>query len=103
LSDRSRKRCVTRPGIEGGRNVTGRRRRTALPAEPPAVVRPEATSGCNECNEALEGARNSLASERRFALVAENALVNGDCPRALAALRDLHAVARLAGELSGAA
>jgi len=35
---------VTRPGIEGGPNVTGRRRRTALPTELPAVVRPEATS-----------------------------------------------------------
>jgi len=71
---------------------------TVARTDPPAVARPEATSGCNECNEALEAARNSLAAVRRFAVVAESALANGDGRRALAALHDLHDVARLDGE-----
>ena len=83
---------MTRPGIEGGPNVTERRRKTALPSEPPAVVRPEATSGCNgcnECNEALDMARDALAEARRLALVVQNALLNVDFQRACSVLRDL--------------
>jgi hypothetical protein len=80
---------MTRPGIEGGPNTTQRRRRTALPTEQPAVVRPEATSGCNECNEALDRARDVLANVRRLALVVENALLNADLQRACSVLRDL--------------
>jgi len=80
---------VTRPGIEGGRNVTGRRRRTVLPTEPPGVARPEAASGCNECNEALAMARAVLAKARRLALVVQNALLNADLQRACSVLRDL--------------
>jgi hypothetical protein len=45
-------------------------------------VRPEATSGCNECNEALDIAREVLAKARRLALVVENALLNADLQRA---------------------
>ena len=45
---------------------------------------------CNECNEALEAVRSVLTSARRLALVAENALINGDFPRARAVLHDLH-------------
>jgi hypothetical protein len=52
--------------------------------------RPLATSGCNECNEALDAARTAIAVARRLALVAKNALINGDAQRAHAALRDLH-------------
>jgi hypothetical protein len=60
---------VTRPGIEGGPNVTKRRRRTAAPTESPVRARPDATCGCNECNEALAVARDVLAKARRLALV----------------------------------
>jgi hypothetical protein len=80
---------VTPSGIEGGPNIAERRRRTALPTEPPAVVRPEATSGCNECNEALDMARDVLAKARRLALVVQNALLNADLQRAFSVLRDL--------------
>jgi hypothetical protein len=79
---------MTRPGIEAGPDVTERRRRTALPTEPPAVVRPEATSGCNECNEALDMARDVLAKARRLALVVQNALLNADLQRTCSVLRD---------------
>jgi len=53
------------------------------------VARPEATSGCNECNEALEMARDALAKARRLALVVQNALLNADLQRACSVLRDL--------------
>ena len=48
------------------------------------------TSECNECNEALNAARAAITAARRLALVAENALVNGDLRRARAALQNLH-------------
>jgi hypothetical protein len=48
------------------------------------------TRDCNGCNESLDEARNALAAALRLALVAENALVNGDLQRARAALRNLH-------------
>ncbi len=60
---------MTRPEIEGGR--------------------PEATFGCNECNEALDMARGVLAKARRLALVAQSALLNGDLQRACSVLRNL--------------
>jgi len=46
-------------------------------------------SECNECNEALKMARDAVAMARRLALVAENALVNGDLRRVRSVLRDL--------------
>lgn len=46
---------------------------------------------CNECNEALDAAREALAVARRLAMVADNAIMNGDLHRARAALRDLQA------------
>ena len=56
------------------------------------------TFDCNECNEALEEARAAVSTARRLALVAENALANGDLRCALAALRNLHdATARSPG------
>jgi len=64
------------------------------------VGRPEATSGCNECNEALETARDVLAKVRRFALVVQNALLNGDLQRAAWVLHDLEAAASI--EIGGA-
>src|SRR5436190_10849956 len=76
-------------GNRGGSNITGTRRVTALPTEPPAVVRPEATSGCNECNEALDMARELLAKTRRLALVVQNALLNADLQRACSVLQEL--------------
>ena len=51
--------------------------------------RPEATVRCNECNDALEMARDAVAMARRFAFVAQNALLNGDLQRACSVLRDL--------------
>jgi hypothetical protein len=83
---------VTPSGIEAGPNVTENRRVTALPTDPPAAARPKATlqcNECNECNEAREAMRDGMARARRLALVAENALLNGDLQRALTALRDL--------------
>jgi len=53
------------------------------------VARPPVTMGCNECNEALYEARDALAAARRLALVAENALANGDIERARCALRGM--------------
>jgi hypothetical protein len=46
-------------------------------------------SECNEGNEPQESTRGALTTARRFALVAENALANGDLRRARAALRNL--------------
>jgi hypothetical protein len=47
------------------------------------------TAECNECNEALDAARQAVAAARRLAMVADNAIANGDLRRARAALRDL--------------
>jgi len=81
---------VTRPGIEAGPNVTERRPETGAATEGTALERPAVTFDCNECNEELRVARVALTAVRRLALVAENALANGDLRRARAALRDLH-------------
>ena len=80
---------MTRPGIEGGRNVTKRRSVTVAPTEGSALKRPDGTSGCNECNEALDMARDVLVKVRRLALVLQNALLNADLQRACSVLRDL--------------
>ena len=45
---------------------------------------------CNECNEAFSEARVAVHEARRLALVADNAIANGDPVRARTALRDLH-------------
>jgi hypothetical protein len=81
---------VTPSGLEKGRNVTGERSRTGPSTETTAEERPEVTAQCNECNEALAEARNALGVARRLALVAENAIVNGDLDRACAAVREIH-------------
>jgi len=81
---------VTRPGIEAGPNVTGRRAVTVAPTEATARARPDETFGCNECNEALNAVRAALTAARRLALIADNALVNGDLVRARSALHDLN-------------
>jgi hypothetical protein len=80
---------VTPSGIEAGRNVTGTRRRTGGSTEGAGGRWPAATAECNECNEALATARDAVATARRLAIVAENALLNGDLQRARSALRDL--------------
>ena len=80
---------MTRPGIEAGRNVTGRRSVTIVSTAGAAPERLGVTFGCNECNEALDAAREALRTARRVVLVAENALTNGDLFRARAALADL--------------
>lgn len=51
--------------------------------------RPKATVDCNECNEALDLARDAVAMARRLALVAQNALLNGDLRRVRSILQDL--------------
>ena len=63
---------------------------TGTPKVRAARERSEVTSECNECNEALNAARAAITAARRLALVAENALVNGDLRRARAALQNLH-------------
>jgi endonuclease/exonuclease/phosphatase (EEP) superfamily protein YafD len=45
----------------------------------------------NECNEALDAAREALAVARRLATVVDNAILNGDLNRARAALQNLQA------------
>jgi hypothetical protein len=54
-----------------------------------AAERPAATSDCNERNEALQTERDVIAMTRRLALVADNALLNGDLQRARSALLNL--------------
>jgi hypothetical protein len=51
---------------------------TVGPGESAAVERPVATLECNECNEAMDGAREVIRDARRLAMVAMNALLNGD-------------------------
>ena len=77
-------------GIEAGRNITGARGRTGASTETAAGRWPAAAAECNECNEPLDGVRNALTLARRLAVVAENAIVNGDVHRARAALRQIH-------------
>ena len=80
---------MTPSGIEAGPNITGTRRVTGVSTEGAAGERLAATADCNDCNEALRMARDALAMARRLALVAENALLNGDLQRACTAIRDL--------------
>ena len=102
---------MTRPGIEGGPNVTGGRRRTALPTEPPALLNGVIAililasvlmalylRSLNP-EERVEFLRNSRAktqaairSARGLAMVAINAITNGDLQRARAVLVDLQQV-----------
>ena len=83
---------MTRPGIEGGPNVTKHRSVTVAPTKADALERPAATFGCNECNEMLDAARATVRAVRRLAVVATNALANGDVTRARTALGDLNEV-----------
>ena len=48
---------------------------------------------CTECNEALGAARQMAAVTLRLALLADNAIMNGDLHRARTALGDLLATA----------
>ena len=66
---------------------------TGFSTEGPGEGRPEGAAKCNECNEGLEAARKTISTARRLALVADNAILNGDLPRARAALRELHDLA----------
>jgi hypothetical protein len=81
---------VTPPGLERGPNVTGTHLVTQASTERTAGEWPAATAGCNECNEAVETARDALTVARRLAMVAYNAIANGDLTRARAALLQLH-------------
>ena len=80
---------MTPSGIEVGRNVAGERGRPPFPTEGSDQRRPPAARECNECNEAFEAARQAALAARRLALVADNAIANGDLPRARAVLREL--------------
>jgi len=62
---------------------------TPLPPEDVGAERPSATSGCNECNEALEAAYGAVRTAQRLAMVALSAVMNGDVQRARVALEDL--------------
>jgi hypothetical protein len=55
----------------------------------PAEARPEGAARCNECNEALQAARDALAVARRLSQVAKNAVLSGDLKRACSALQAL--------------
>jgi len=80
---------VTRPGIEGGPNVTGERSGALVTTVGSDGERPPVTSGCNECNEVSKAAAEGIQAARRLAVVATNAIANGDLRRALGALFDL--------------
>ena len=80
---------VTPSGIEAGRNVTKRRSVTVPSREGSGVERLAAMVRCNECNDGLEMARGAVAMARRLALVAQNALLNGDLRRVGAVLQDI--------------
>jgi hypothetical protein len=69
---------VTPSGIEAGPNGTGSRWVTCSSTAIAALQRPAVTFDCNDCNEVLNAVRAALTVARRLALVAENALVNGD-------------------------
>ena len=80
---------MTPSGIEAGPNVTETRRTTGASTKAAAGERPAAVARCNECNEALDAARLTMAAARRLALVADNALVNGDLAQTRRALREI--------------
>jgi hypothetical protein len=92
---------VTRPGIEAGPNVTGRRSVTGSPTEDGVLERPPVAFECNECNEALGAARSALTAAQRLALVAGNALMNGDVSRAKSVLLHLHDALASGGYFNG--
>jgi hypothetical protein len=83
---------VTPSGIEAGPNVTESRRRTGTPTEPGALERPAATFECNECNEAVAGAREVIGVARRLAMVVRSAVANGDSRHTLDVLDRLQSV-----------
>jgi hypothetical protein len=83
---------VTPSGIEKGPKFTGDRAGTPSPTEDRGLERTEVNSGCNECNEALESARQALSAARRLAMVAMSAVMNGDSHRTRDALRQLQSV-----------
>lgn len=80
---------VTPSGIGGGPNVTGPRLVTGPATGGGDGERLGVTSECHGCNEALDAAREAVTVARRLAMVADNAILNGDLQRARAALRDL--------------
>jgi hypothetical protein len=80
---------VTPSGIEKGPKFTGDRSGTPSPTEDSGLARTEVDSGCNECNEVLEAARGAARTVHRLAMVALNAVANGDVARARAALESL--------------
>lgn len=82
---------MTPSGIEKGPDVTGTRLATGNSTVGGDRERPAVAANCNECNEALDAAREALAVARRIAMVADKAILNGDLHRARAALRDLQA------------
>jgi hypothetical protein len=65
---------------------------TLPPTESGAVERHAATRRCNECNEALEAALETIQAAGRLAMVATNALTNGDLHGARETMRDLQQV-----------
>ena len=65
---------------------------TESSTESPSGERPEVAAVCNDCNEALRAARKVGVVARRLAMVADNAIANGDIGRARSALRDLKEV-----------
>jgi hypothetical protein len=68
--------------IEAGRNVAGRRSITGTSPDGAALERPAAMPDCNGCNKALDAALSAITAARHLALVAQNALINGDVRRA---------------------
>jgi hypothetical protein len=83
-------KIVTPSGIGGRRDVTGPRLVTGPPTEGSDAERLAVTPECHECSEALDAVREAVTVARRLAMVADNAILNGDFQRARAALRDLH-------------
>jgi len=82
---------VTPSGLERGPNVAGTGPTTHASTEGGDGERRAVAADCNECDEALDAAREALAVAQRLATVADNAILNGDLHRARAALQNLQA------------
>ena len=65
---------------------------TVAPTDSGGVERHAAARGCNECNEALDDAREVIRAARRLAMVAMTAVVNGDFHRTRDVLDQLRSV-----------
>lgn len=83
---------MTPSGLEKGQNVTLARSGTGVSTEGGERERAEVIGNCNECDEALAGAREVIGAARRLAMVAMSAVMNGDPHRTREVLEQLGSV-----------